>query len=75
MKSVFLSFLMFLVLFAFLKTGLFSFLNCSWFTAVSLVIFIIIIGIAVFMFGLPTKQDFKKALKIKGKEARDEKDD
>jgi hypothetical protein len=34
----------------------------------------VIIAIAVSMFGLPTKENFKEALKLKEKEVKDEKD-
>ena len=75
MKSVLLTFLMFIVLFGVLRPEVISLLDGYWFPITSVIIFIIVVGVAVFMFGLPTKQDIKNALKIKGKEAKDEKDD
>lgn len=75
MKSVLLTFLMFIVLFGVLRPEVVSLLDGYWFPIVSLIIFAVVVCVAVFMFGLPTKQDIKNALKIKGKEAKDEKDD
>ena len=74
MKSVLLTFLMFVVVFGVLRPEVVSVLDGYWFPIVSLIIFVIVVGTAVFMFGLPTKQDIKNALKIKSKEAKDEKD-
>ena len=75
MKSVLLTFLMFIVLFGVLRPEVVSVFDGYWFPIMSLVIFVIVVGVAVFMFGLPKKQDIKNAFKIKGKEANDEKDD
>ena len=75
MKSVLLTFLMFILLFGVLRPEVVSVFDGYWFPIVSLIIFAVVVGVAVFMFGLPTKQDIKNALKIKGKEAKDEKDD
>lgn len=75
MKSVVLTFLMFLLVFGALRLGLVSLFDGPWFLIATFAIFLIVIGVAVFMFGLPTKQDFKKALKLEDKEVDDEKDD
>ena len=74
MKSVLITFVMFFVLFGLLKLNILSVLNGSWFPILSLVIFLIVIAIAVAMFGLPTKNDFLRALKLKGKDTDNEKD-
>lgn len=75
MKSVLLTFLMFAVLFGILKLNVVSLLDGSTFLIVSAAIFAIILGIAVFLFGLPTKEDLLAAMKIKRKDADDEKDE
>lgn len=74
MKSVFLTFIMFAVLFGILKLNIVSLFNNFWFPLLSLILFIIVISIAVALFGLPKKSDILAALKIKRKDADDEKD-
>jgi len=74
MRSVLLTFLMFAVLFGILKLNIVSLLDGSTFFIVSVAVFVIILGIAVAMFGLPTKKDFLSAIKINRKDVDDEKD-
>ncbi len=74
MKSIFITFLMFILLFGLLKLNVTTIFDGFWFPIISLIILAVIIAIAVSMFGLPTKENFKEALKLKEKEVKDEKD-
>ena len=74
MKSVLITFLMFAVLFGILKLNIVSLFDGSTFLIVSCIIFVIVIGIAIALFGLPTKKDLLTALKIDRKDVDDEKD-
>lgn len=74
MKSVIITFVIFIALFGLLKLDISSIFNSYWLPLISLLILIFIFAIAAFLFGLPTKDNFKKALNIKSKEVEDEKD-
>ena len=72
MKSIFLTFIMFIALFGLLRPSVVSHLEGGWFPVVSFIIFVIVIGVAIYMFGLPTKQNFRDAFKLKTKKKEEE---
>ena len=74
MKSVIITFLIFAILFGLLKLNIMVIFDGFWFPMISLIVLLIVFAIAVAMFGLPTSDDFKKALNFKKKEVNDEKD-
>lgn len=74
MKSVFITFIMFACLFGILQFDIASLISNAFFPIVSLIIFLLVITIAVSLFGFPRKKDFLTALKFKKKEAENEKD-
>lgn len=74
MKSVMLTFLMFAVVFGILKLNIASLFEGSTFFIVSCIVFIIVIAVAVALFGLPRKKDWFSAIKIQRKDVEDEKD-
>ncbi len=74
MKSVIITFVIFIALFGLLKLDISSVFSGYWLPLISLVTLIATFAVAIFLFGLPTKDNFKKALNIKQKEVEDEKD-
>lgn len=74
MKSVFLTFALFLVVFGLLKLNIAEVLGSSWLPIVAIIVFLTVVITAISVIGLPTKKDFLRALRIKAKEADNEKD-
>lgn len=74
MKSVILTFLMFVIVFGALKLNFAVVFDGFWFPITAVIIFITILSVAIFMFGMPKKQDILKAFKIERKDVEDEKD-
>lgn len=72
MKSVLLTFVLFLILFGVLQLDAAKVLGSSLLPIIALIVFLLVVAVAVSFFGFPTKKDFLKALKIKSKEADDE---
>ena len=68
MKSVFVTLIMFAVVFGSLWLGVLDLIDNSYFIYISGLIFVMVVGYALIFIGKPTKKDFINAFKISGKQ-------
>lgn len=68
MKSIFVTLIMFAVVFGSLWLGVLDLIDNNYFIYISGLIFVMVVGYALIFIGKPTKEDFINAFKISGKQ-------